>query len=131
MVELRARHQLDSGFVIAAFMGNICQDNSDAIVNAANELLNHGGGVALAISKAAGPSLQRESHAWVQKNGRVTTGKQVAYTGAGNLPCKYVVHVVGPVWRRPLGLYFIMRSFFLLPCHTLILQKMKSRLREI
>jgi O-acetyl-ADP-ribose deacetylase (regulator of RNase III) len=81
--------------------GDITSMTTDAIVNAANEHLAHGGGVAGAISRRGGPQIQRESNAWVQKHGRVPTGS-AAITGGGELPARYVIHAVGPVYRgRP------------------------------
>lgn len=63
----------------------------DAIVNAANSYLQHGGGVAGAISRKGGPVIQVES----DRIGYVPVGN-AAITSAGNLPCKYVIHAVGP-----------------------------------
>jgi len=76
--------------------GDITVMATGAIVNAANERLAHGGGVAGAIARAGGPQIQAESDAWVKKNGRVITGN-VAVTGAGRLKAKYIIHAVGPV----------------------------------
>ena len=67
----------------------------DAIVNAANGALAHGGGVAGIISRAAGPALQKESDALVRTHGVFATGSAVPTT-AGNLPFKGVIHAVGP-----------------------------------
>jgi O-acetyl-ADP-ribose deacetylase len=103
MAEVKAEFVTESGVVLAACMGDICLDHSDAIVNAANEQLNHGGGIAAAISRAAGPIVQQESDAWVQKNGLAITGLKAAHTSAGNLPCKHVIHVAGPIWSTPVG----------------------------
>jgi hypothetical protein len=74
-----------------------------AIVNAANEFLSHGGGVAKSIANAAGCDgiVDKESAVWVAKNGPVLTGLVAAITSAGALPCKFVVHVAGPIWRKP------------------------------
>ncbi|HNA89126.1 MAG TPA: macro domain-containing protein [Anaerolineales bacterium] len=77
--------------------GDITTEEVDAIVNAANEHLAHGGGVAWAISKKGGPEIQRESDAWVRKHGPVTH-THPAWTSGGLLPAKYVIHAVGPVW---------------------------------
>jgi O-acetyl-ADP-ribose deacetylase (regulator of RNase III) len=77
--------------------GDITTEHVDAIVNAANEKLLHGGGVAGIISRKGGPVIDRESRAWVEENGPVQHEKP-AYTSAGDLPCKYVIHAVGPVW---------------------------------
>lgn len=77
--------------------GDITSETVDAIVNAANAHLAHGAGVAGAIVRRGGPVIQAESSQWVRENGLVTHDKP-AYTHAGNLPCKYVIHAVGPVW---------------------------------
>jgi O-acetyl-ADP-ribose deacetylase (regulator of RNase III) len=77
--------------------GDLTEESVDAIVNAANAHLQHGGGVAGAISRRGGAQIQAESDAWVRKNGPVSHARP-AYTGAGRLPCRYVIHAVGPVW---------------------------------
>jgi len=77
--------------------GDITQEQVDAIVNAANTHLVHGSGVAGAIARRGGPLIQAESDAWVQQHGPVKH-TEPAYTHAGNLPCRYVIHAVGPVW---------------------------------
>ena len=77
--------------------GDITTEEVDAIVNAANEHLQHGGGVARTISKKGGPTIQQESDAWVRDHGRVSHAHP-AWTSGGHLPAKYVVHAVGPVW---------------------------------
>ena len=69
----------------------------DAIVNAANEFLQHGGGVARTISNQGGLAIQKESDAWVQEHGRVTHADP-AWTSGGRLPARYVIHSVGPIW---------------------------------
>ena len=77
--------------------GDITEMNSDSIVNAANERLAHGGGVAGVISRKGGPAIQWESDAWVRQHGRVPTGS-AAITSGGNLKARYVIHAVGPVY---------------------------------
>ena len=66
----------------------------DAIVNAANESLQLGSGVAGAIRRRGGRTIQEEC----DRIGRCSVGKAVV-TGAGNLPARWVIHAVGPVWR--------------------------------
>lgn len=69
-----------------------------AVVNAANEQLAHGGGVARALAQAGGPAVQRESDEWVRRNGPLQPG-HAAVTTAGKMPADHVIHVVGPRYR--------------------------------
>lgn len=71
----------------------------DAIVNAANRFLAHGGGVAGAISRKGGPAIQLESAEIIAKRGPLAIGDAVM-TGGGKLPAKFVIHTVGPVWSE-------------------------------
>jgi O-acetyl-ADP-ribose deacetylase (regulator of RNase III) len=88
-----AEKALPSGGVLRLVKGDITAEAVDAIVNAANSYLQHGGGVAAAIVRKGGPEIQSESN----KIGFVPVG-QAALTGAGKLPAKAVIHAVGPRW---------------------------------
>jgi O-acetyl-ADP-ribose deacetylase (regulator of RNase III) len=90
-------HRFPMGQQLQLVEGDLTEESVDAIVNAANAQLQHGGGVAAAISRRGGPQIQAESNAWVQTHGPVTHNEP-AYTQAGSLPCRYVIHAVGPVW---------------------------------
>jgi putative ATPase len=79
--------------------GDITALQVDAIVNAANKYLAHGGGVAAVISRRGGPIIQRESDAIIKKRGPLATGEAVI-TGGGKLPAEFVIHTVGPVWSE-------------------------------
>ena len=92
-----AEKKLSSNQTIQIVQGDITIEEVDAIVNAANENLQHGGGVAWAISKKGGPAIQKESDAWIRQHGRVSHSHP-AWTSGGLLPSKYVIHAVGPVW---------------------------------
>ena len=88
---------LQTGQTIQIVQGDITIENVDAIVNAANEHLQHGGGVAWAISKKGGPKIQKESEEWIRQHGLVPHSHP-AWTSGGLLPAKYVIHAVGPAW---------------------------------
>ncbi|MBN1247202.1 MAG: macro domain-containing protein [Anaerolineae bacterium] len=84
--------------MLQVVLGDLTLEEVDAIVNAANERLAHGGGVAGAIVRRGGDVIQRESRAWVREHGPVETGT-AAITGGGRLRARYVIHAVGPIWR--------------------------------
>lgn len=75
-------------------VADLLAQDVDALVNAANERLAHGGGVAGAMARAAGPAFAEES----RRVGGCPVGGAVV-TGAGLLPQRAVIHAVGPVWR--------------------------------
>lgn len=75
--------------------GDLLKEKTDAIVNAANSYLSHGGGIAAIIERAAGEELTREGDKIVREKGPVPTGSAVL-TKAGKLPFKGVIHCVGP-----------------------------------
>ena len=88
---------LPTGQILKIVQGDITVEEVDAIVNAANEHLQHGGGVAWAISKRGGPTIQQESDEWIRTKGTVSHAHP-AWTSGGLLPAKYVIHAVGPAW---------------------------------
>jgi O-acetyl-ADP-ribose deacetylase len=82
---------LSNGKTIRLVRGDITERNLDVIVNPANSYLKHAGGVAAAIVRKGGPVIQEES----DKIGYIPVGTAVITT-AGRLPCKAVIHTVGP-----------------------------------
>jgi len=86
------------GLVVKVYVGSILHLNVDCIVNAANENLIHGGGVADVISRAAGYDFQKESDDYIQNNGPLSV-TECCTTSAGNLQqYQCVIHAVGPKW---------------------------------
>jgi O-acetyl-ADP-ribose deacetylase (regulator of RNase III) len=83
----------------AAVPGDITTFPVDAIVNAANSSLMGGGGVDGAIHRAGGPAIVTQCREIVARQGALRPGDAVL-TGAGELPCRFVVHTVGPIWGR-------------------------------
>jgi O-acetyl-ADP-ribose deacetylase (regulator of RNase III) len=97
MSAILAEKILPTGQTLQIAQGDITLENVDAIVNAANEHLQHGGGVAWAILRRGGDVIQDESDAWIAKHGLVPHSRP-AWTSGGRLPARYVIHAVGPVW---------------------------------
>jgi O-acetyl-ADP-ribose deacetylase (regulator of RNase III) len=81
---------------IELILGDITEQNVDAVVNAANSRLAGGGGVDGAIHRAGGPAIMVETRK--RHPAGCPTGSAVI-TSAGNLAAKYVIHAVGPVWN--------------------------------
>jgi O-acetyl-ADP-ribose deacetylase len=83
---------------IRLVQGDITTIKADAIVNAANTSLMGGGGVDGAIHRKGGPAILEDCKKIVARQGGCPTGEAVITTG-GQLPAKYVIHTVGPVWN--------------------------------
>ncbi len=97
MASLLREYRFPSNQELQIVQGDLTAEVVDAIVNAANSHLQHGGGVAGIIVRRGGYEIQEESNAWIREHGPVSHAEP-AYTKAGHLPCRYVIHAVGPVW---------------------------------
>jgi O-acetyl-ADP-ribose deacetylase len=97
MNQVIREHKFPSGQLFQLVKGDLTEEEVDAIVNAANQELLHGGGVAGAIVRKGGREIQDESTRWVSEHGPVSHAEP-AYTTAGSLPSRYVIHAVGPIW---------------------------------
>jgi O-acetyl-ADP-ribose deacetylase len=84
---------------IALILGDIVEQDVDVVVNAANSGLMGGGGVDGAILRAGGEAQRAARQELRDRIGSLSTG-QAAATTPGDMPCRWVVHVVGPVYSR-------------------------------
>ena len=87
---------------VNVFVGDITTfTRAEVIVNAANEDLLHGGGIAGAVLDRGGSVITKDSNDYVRKYGRVAIGSAVIFPRVGNLPPPYkaIVHAVGPRWN--------------------------------
>ena len=89
-------HVSKTGIKISVFQGDITEKPVDAIVNASNTALTMNDGLGRAILRAGGASIQEEADVFIRKHGSVKIG-QAIWTKAGKLPCKAVIHAVGPM----------------------------------
>lgn len=92
------RYRIGNKAALELVMGDITDESTDAIVNAANSSLLGGGGVDGAIHRVAGPGLLAECKKIREQRGPLPAGQAVATSGA-NLNARYVIHTVGPVWQ--------------------------------
>lgn len=92
------RYRIGSEATLELVMGDITEESTDAIVNAANSSLLGGGGVDGAIHRVAGPALLAECKRIREQRGSLPAGQAVTTSGA-NLKAHYVIHTVGPVWQ--------------------------------
>lgn len=91
-------HETVNGLKVVVCHGDITKENTDIIVNACNEHLDHAGGVSYAIAQAGGRVVEQESDEYVKRHGYVKVG-EVATTSSGYLSCKNIIHAVGPQWK--------------------------------
>ncbi|XP_066497154.1 protein mono-ADP-ribosyltransferase PARP9 [Hoplias malabaricus] len=93
--EIKYKKQMPNQLTISVWKDDLTTHKADAVVNAANEKLSHAGGLALALSMAGGPEIQKMSDQIIEAQGHVPTG-EVVVTPAGKLPCNHIMHAVGP-----------------------------------
>ena len=86
------------GKVITLVKGDITEISVDVIVNASNADLKHIGGVALAIADKGGQIIQEESNKYIRREGKLSDGDAVMMKDVGKLPCKCLIHAIGPKW---------------------------------
>ena len=86
------------GKVITLVKGDITEISVDVIVNASNADLKHIGGVALAIANKGGAIIQEESNRYIRREGKLNDGDAVIMKDVGKLPCKRLIHAIGPKW---------------------------------
>lgn len=95
------RFATENGITVSLRYGDITSENVEAIVNPANTFLSHGAGLADFIVQKGGYEIQKESDKLLKKRSyRQFNVGDAVYTKAGNLPCKFVIHAVGPEWKK-------------------------------
>ncbi|XP_072026047.1 uncharacterized protein [Amphiura filiformis] len=99
--ELPYTYVTNEGIEIIVLKGDITKQEVNVIVNAANNQLNHSGGVAKVISIAAGPKLQNECDQMMRRRPQLQVGECVTTSGY-DLHCDYVIHTVGPFFNKKL-----------------------------
>ncbi|MEE8414101.1 MAG: O-acetyl-ADP-ribose deacetylase [Dehalococcoidales bacterium] len=101
-IKLEIERRIVEAFIretrLSIIRGDITDQTTEALVNAANPGLMGGGGVDGAIHRAGGPLILEECKQIISRQGKLPTGKAVI-TGGGNLRAKFVIHTVGPVWH--------------------------------
>jgi putative ATPase len=95
----QVRVEMPNETEIIVITGDLTAQAVDAVVNAANNRLQHGGGVAAAIVRAGGRIIQDESNHWVRTHGSLPPDG-AAVTTAGAMPAQHVIHVAGPIYRE-------------------------------
>ena len=117
MVEIFVKVKVNQT-ILELLQGDITELDTDVIVNPANRLLQLGGGVAGAIRRKGGSSIQDECH----QIGRVNVGEAIITSG-GNLKAQYIIHAVGPKWGEHHGDEMLknaaLNSLFLAEKHNL------------
>ncbi|XP_041928990.1 poly(ADP-ribose) polymerase family member 14-related sequence 1 isoform X2 [Alosa sapidissima] len=88
--------QTPDGVEISVFKADMCSFRVETIVNAANETLQHEGGLAGALVQAAGPQLQEMCNQIISSRGQLATGDVVITAAGGRLRCEHIIHAVGP-----------------------------------
>ena len=88
--------QTPDGVEINVFKADMSRFRADAVVNAANETLQHDGGLAAALLEAAGPQLQELCDEIISSRGHLATGEVVVTAACGQLQCEHIIHAVGP-----------------------------------
>lgn len=94
---MTSSYRIAEGAVLELVIGDITDETTDVIVNAANSTLLGGRGVDGAIHRSAGPGLLEECKKIRSQRGTLPAG-QAVHTSGAKLPAKYVIHTVGPVW---------------------------------
>ena len=89
-----------NGLRVTIYNGDLLLEETDAIVNAANENLDHLGGVAYAISKARGKEMTAECEKYINRHGNLRTTEVMHTSGGGSIKAGQIIHAAGPLWTE-------------------------------
>lgn len=87
-----------NGLRVTLYYGNLLIEETDAIVNASNESLEHYGGIAYAILKARGREMDEECRRHITRHGKLKTTEVMHTTGGGDIKASHIIHAAGPMW---------------------------------
>ncbi|XP_052772071.1 uncharacterized protein LOC128211381 isoform X1 [Mya arenaria] len=90
-----------NGMKVTLYYGNIAQEETDAIVNPANENLEHYGGLAYILRQARGAEMDLECRNFIRHNGSLKTTEVTHTSGGGKIKSSHIIHAAGPMWLTP------------------------------
>ena len=87
-----------NGLRVTLYFGDLSKENTDGIVNAANENLEHWGGLAYVLRQARGPTMDEECRSYIKQNGSLKTSEVMHTSGGRDIRSMHILHAAGPMW---------------------------------